>query len=73
MLGEVLEAAYLYDVSDPTAPVQQASFTPNTVDSVFYQHNAYPIRDTGYVVVTEEIQLPAGGGGFVQGSVRVWI
>jgi choice-of-anchor B domain-containing protein len=67
-----VDATYLVDVTDPTDPIEIVSFAPHVVDTIFYQHNAYPIRDTGYVVVTEEVGIPTGGGGFAQGSVRVW-
>jgi len=64
------EGSYVYDITTPTAPVQQSFFTSNTPDSLFYSHNLYPIRSTGYVFGTEEIST--GGFVFDQGALRVW-
>ena len=66
------DATYMYDVSTPSAPALLETFTTNVADTLWYQHNAYPIRDTGYVVVTEEIGFPSSGPGFIQGNVRIW-
>jgi choice-of-anchor B domain-containing protein len=63
------QGTFIYDVANPTSPVELAFFTPNTVDTLFYHHNAYPIRHTRYVFITEEVQLP--GDPYTQGSVRI--
>lgn len=65
-------ATYIYDVTDPTAPARVDSFTTNSSDTLYYSHNAYPIRDTNYLVVTEELQIPVTTFEFQQGSVRVF-
>lgn len=56
------EATYIYDIMTPSSPVQDAVFSPNTPDSVFYQHNAYPIPGTSYLVSTEELEVATGAG-----------
>ncbi len=62
----------VYDFSNPAAPALITSFTPNDPDTVYYQHTIYPIRDTGYVITTEEIQSPLDDFFYDQGSIRVW-
>jgi choice-of-anchor B domain-containing protein len=64
------EATSVYDVTDRTAPSPLVYFSPNTPDTLFYQHNVVPVRDTDYIVVTEEIQLPTDGFFYDQGSMR---
>jgi len=64
------EATSIYDVSDRTNPINQVYFTPNTPDTLFYQHNVVPVRDTDYIVVTEEIQVPTDEFFYDQGSMR---
>jgi len=62
---------FLYDVAMPSSPILLAAFDATTPDTLFYAHNAWPIRNTRFVALGEEVAVPVVTGLFEQGSMRI--
>jgi choice-of-anchor B domain-containing protein len=62
------DGLYLFDVADPSNPVELSHYSSSTPDTAYYAHNAWPI-DERHVLLGEEAQIPPQG--FGRGSLRV--